>query len=215
MSGIDCTLLTDGSSDAALIPILRWLLTQHAQQQTVRCEWADMRHMIDPPRKLAERIVAAVELYPCDLLFVHRDAEAETPDSRHNEVKAAADAARLRGVTQPYVCVVPVRMQEAWLLLDEVAIRRASGNPSGKVRLELPDPRHLEELPDPKSVLHKLLVDASEHHGRRRHKFRPRTKAHLVSQYVADWSCLRALSGFQRLEADVQQIVEELSPNFT
>ena len=36
------------------------------------------------PRGLSERIRAAVELYPCDLLFIHRDAEGEPPPRMRN-----------------------------------------------------------------------------------------------------------------------------------
>jgi len=36
-------------------------------------------------------------------------------------------------VTHPHVALVPVRMTEAWFLHDEEAIRRASGNPNGRV----------------------------------------------------------------------------------
>jgi hypothetical protein len=38
----------------------------------------------------------------------------------------------------PVVCVVPVRMMEAWLLIDEMAIRRVAGNPNGRIPIELP-----------------------------------------------------------------------------
>ena len=51
------------------------------------------------------------------------------------------------------VCVVPVRMQEAWLLIDEAALRRAAGDPNGTQPLAMPDVQRLEELADPKQLI--------------------------------------------------------------
>ena len=64
------------------------------------------------------------------MLFIHRDAEREPHEKRVAEVEAALEGVEL-GETQP-VPVVPIRMQEAWLLFDERAIRYASGNPKGR-----------------------------------------------------------------------------------
>jgi len=126
MAALDCTLLADGSSDVALLPILRWVVRQHAAGMGVNCEWADMRQLPRPPRTLADRVIKANELRPCQVLFVHRDAESQPPAFRYDEVEQAVAEARRKGFLTPHVCVVPVRMQEAWLLLDEAAIRRAS-----------------------------------------------------------------------------------------
>jgi hypothetical protein len=132
---------------------------------------------------------------------------AQSPALRYDEVNGAVAEARQRGFTLPHVCVVPVRMQEAWLLLDEAAIRRASGNPNGRMALALPGPHAIEATPNPKTELHGLLTTASGRHGRRRKKFRPQVQAHLVTRYVRDFGCLRALPGFQRLETGVESLL--------
>ena len=110
-----------------------------------------------------------MDLYPCDLLFVHRDAEGVPHRSRVEEIEIAMQ--EVRAVHEgaglpPHVVVVPVRMTEAWLLFDEAAIRRAAGNPNGRVSLQLP-PGDPEEIADPKQLLHDLLRTASELGGRR------------------------------------------------
>jgi hypothetical protein len=56
-------------------------------------------------------------------------------------------------VKLPVVCVIPVKMTEAWLLIDEKAIREAAGNPKGRQPLNLPKPSKTEELSDPKETL--------------------------------------------------------------
>jgi hypothetical protein len=213
MPDLECSLLADGASDAALIPILEWVVRQHAAGVEVHCVWADMRRLPVPPRTLADRILQAVNLYPCDVLFVHRDAESQPPDFRYTEVNEAVTEARPRGFSSPHVCVVPVRMQEAWLLLDESAIRRASGNPNGGMALALPAPGAIEAIADPKATLHELLTLASGLHGRRRKRFRQRIRPHLVTDHMRNFACLRALPGFHRFETDVEELVPNLQLN--
>src|SRR5262249_34801620 len=99
-------------------------------------------------RTLSDRIQKSIELYPCDLLFVHRDAEKELPERRRNEIRQAIELVSKETSFLPIVCVVPVRMQEAWLLFDEPALRRAAGNPNGRMILQLPHLGELEGLPD-------------------------------------------------------------------
>ena len=198
------TLLGDGSSDEVLLRPIGWLLERHlAQDIATRAQWADLRSSRTKPKGLAERIPEAARLYPCDVLFVHRDGEGEAPEMRRDEIQAAFRQASV----PPLICVIPVRMQEAWLLFDEPAIRRAAGNPNGKKRLELPNLRVVESLPDPKLVLRDCLRIASELSGRRLDRFRrdESQAARRVADYIEDFSPLRRLSAFQRLEDDVAQ----------
>src|SRR5437879_3835577 len=131
MSELRYTLLAEGSSDRALIPILNWTLRQHTVNRAIQAEWADLWRLPERPRTLADKMEKSVELYPCDLLFVHRDADNEVIQVRVDEINRAAEIVRARDVALPIVCVIPVRTQEAWLLLDEMAIRKAVGNPNG------------------------------------------------------------------------------------
>jgi hypothetical protein len=211
MTLLNCTLLTDGSSDVALLPILEWAIRQHVGEIAVQCEWADLRRLRLQPRGLGARIVKAVELYPCDMLFVHRDAEGQDPGHRYEEINAAVRVAADLGFNLPYVCVVPVRMQEAWLLLDPVAIRSAADNPNGKAQLNLPPPRRIEAHPDPKEVLYQALKAASELSGRRLKRYRPEQRAHSVPRYMTDFGVLRQLPAFVRMEEDIRIVVERMN----
>ena len=90
MNDLKFTLLTDGSSDQVLIRHLEWLVHRHlARTTTVQSEWADLRTLREKPSHLAERIQRAIELYPCDVLFVHRDAAKQEPQRRYDEIAAA------------------------------------------------------------------------------------------------------------------------------
>ena len=196
--------MADGASDRALVPILTWLMRRYCGSLPIQAEYADLRFLRSPPRGLAKRIKLSVELYPCDLLFVHRDAERATIEDRRSEITAALEDIR---ITLPAVCVVPVRMQEAWLLIDEAALRHAAGNPNGREPLSLPDVQRLEHLPNPKGLLHDLLRQASGLHGRRLRRLNHRLHGYDVADRIRDFSPLFRLPAFRRLVAEVEYFV--------
>jgi hypothetical protein len=205
------TLVADGSSDSCLRHIIDWVIRRAVAPGDLQLEpqIPDFRCVLDPPRTLSDRMGKAVQLYPCDILFVHRDAEAQPRDSRLREIR---EAARLAGISETKVPVVPVRMTEAWLLISELAIRTAADNPNGKTKVELPASGSLESLPDPKAKLHDLLTEASEKHGRRRAQFQrdlPR-RVHRLASYIEDYTPLHALPAFQAFEVDARRAVHEL-----
>ncbi len=201
------TLISDGSSDRALLPVLEWLLSKKIFG-SVRGQWADFSHLRRPPSSLRERIATGVDLWPADLIFVHRDAEHYPFEQRRREVLSVISVS-----TAPAVCVVPVRMMEVWLLSDAAAIRFAAGNPSGKMPLPLPAARRLERLPNPKANLHELLREASGLNNRRRRHLEVYAMVHDVARATADFSPLFELEAFRQLDADLEHIVFEKAWN--
>jgi hypothetical protein len=191
--------------------VLTWVLREHGVR-TVHSEWADLRGLKRPPRLLPERIAKVLELYwSPDLLFVHRDAEGEPPEVRRGEIlDAVTQAAGMLGTQPPAVCVVPVRMQEAWFLLDEAAIRTAADNPRGRQPLSMPARHQIEQLANPKHVLHELLREASEYRGRRRDAFRVTARVHRVAELTGTFEPLRCLTAFAKLEQDVMRFIAEI-----
>jgi len=201
------TLLSDGSSDRALIPVLRWLLFQNSSRD-FSDQWADLRSLRPSPRLLSDKISRTLTLYPCDLLFVHRDAEAESRESRVMEIRQHLQVADSQ---QTAVCVVPVRMQETWLLFDQAALRSAADNPKGRMPLEIPPIKKLEEVPDPKDLLWNLLAAASGLRPGRLRRFAPAPRTHRLADIIEDFSPLRRLPAFQALEEDLKLILTERS----
>ena len=61
-----------------------------------------------------------------------------------------------------------MRTMEAWLLLDDTAIRNIVRNSNGRMRLNLPSPAEAERLADPKSALQSAMLIAAGVHGRKR-----------------------------------------------
>ena len=157
---------------------------------------------------LSARVEAAARQYPCDLLFVHRDAEREGREKRVEEIReATAPFADLR-----HVCVIPVRMTETWLLIDTDAIRRAADNPHSQIAIDLPHPRELEEVTEPKKLLQQLLIDASEMRGRRRERFRRDLawRCQRVSEFIDDFSSLLSLPSFALFHEETRLAIEAL-----
>lgn len=207
MDVLTCTLMADGSSDRVLIPVLQWLLDTYCPG-IYALNFAEK--LPSPTNTLDDRITTALAYYPCDLLFVHRDAEADAPQSRQQEIEAAWTRQGQRADEQ-LVTIVPVRMTEAWLLVDEAAIRAASGNPNGTMALGLPKVAKLEQLKDPKAVLFDALSAASGRSPRRLKSFSPEACRHRVSDLMAScdppsFAILRALPSFAGLETRVQQL---------
>lgn len=209
MNELRFTLLSDGSSDRALMPLLERLLQEHGDEVAWQPEYADLRRLRQPPKGLAARIETALRRHPCELLFVHRDAEREPPERRRGEIRAALDQLD-PDIPPPLVCVIPVRMQEAWLLVSETAIRRAAGNPNGSEPLDLPELSQLESEPDPKAILHAALKKASGLRGVRQKRFPVHARAHRVAAHIENLSSLRELSAFQRLEEDLSEVLADL-----
>lgn len=153
-----------------------------------------------------------MELYPCDLLFVHRDCETSAVEDRQKEIYEAVSSAfsHKKEKDKLVVCVVPKRMTEAWLLLSEDVIRQASGNPSGKSSLSIPKLKDLETLPDPKETLFSLLKTASELHRRRLHSQNIHTMVHRVSELIDDFSPLKKLPAFIEFEKQLARALDLL-----
>jgi len=200
VSDLRYTLLSDGSSDRALLPILTWLLGQCGMRGTIIPTWADLGLLALPPKGLTARIEVSLQLYPCSLLFVHRDAESVSRESRVAEIERAARSLPPAVLALPTVAVAPVRMTEAWLLFDEHAIRTAAENPRGRQRIALPPVSRLEREFDPKATLHAALRNASGRRGRRLQQFSAEASAQSLSTLVTDFSPLRALPAFASLE---------------
>lgn len=155
MKRVTATLVTDGSSDKLLAPLIDLLFSAHTElAYQVNCAEGL------PPISsgLKARIDSALELFPCDFLFVHRDAEGIDATVRQQEIETSWRGSQQ---TATLICVVPVRMTEAWLVTNEKPIRLAVGNPNGTDSLRLPAAKDVESLPDPKFILFEALKAAS------------------------------------------------------
>ncbi len=198
------TLVTDGSSDRCLLYVIDWLLAENSTR-AFQGQWADLRLVAQPPRSLRERVALALQVYPCEVLFIHRDAEQRPREPVVEEIRQGLPTT----VPAPVIPVVPVRMQEAWFLFDEGAIRSAAGNPNGSMVLPLPSRGKIERIVDPKTLLHGLLRDATGLSGRRLRRWSAGVAVHRLAELIDEFSPLRELSAFHALEADIQALLAQ------
>ncbi len=195
------TLVSEGTSDRALLRVIRWLFRHRGFIGPIEESWADIGRFRSPPKTLAEKIRLALLFYPCDVLFVHRDSDGYEPASRAKEIAAAIPS------DCHCVPVIPVRMLEAWLLFDEELIRAAAGNPLSKAELELPPLNRVESIADPKSMLLGLLRRASGLSGRRLAKFNSYEARFRIAELAEDFSPLFALAAFRELDEQIRGLI--------
>ena len=189
------TLVAEGSSDQALVPLIEFVLDEHCNIPHLTTFADDL-----PSGPLRDRVARALALHPCDLLFVHRDADRDLVSRREEEIRAA-----VRATGSPTaICLIPVRMTEAWLLVDELAIRRASGNTAVSASLGLPAIGRLEAQADPKGLLFAALEKASELGPHRLRRFDRNQARRQISGFMDDPSVLRKLPSFVHFESQVR-----------
>ena len=90
------TLVSDGRTDANLIPIINWTLKHAAGIELSEGVQAELWRLPEKPKSITQRLVTAVDLYPCEVLFVHRDAEKESPRVRFDEIRDAFEKAAIQ-----------------------------------------------------------------------------------------------------------------------
>ena len=188
-------LLADGTSDRALLPIILWTLQDLWPDGEIAAPDFFARHH----KPIAERVNEICESYHPEIVFVHRDAEGQSYEDRVVEIP----------VQDHVVPVVPVRMTEAWLLIDEAALRKASGNPNGRVPLAMPHSSNLEGI-HAKSELHRLLKQASGYTGRRLRKLNVEGAVHRLATLIDDFAPLSRLAAFCRFRDQLQQALQSL-----
>ena len=202
--------LGEGSSDAPLADIVAELF------QRCGCELLVTTPALDllPERVRADvrsKVEAALRLTrdPIDVFIVHRDADGPGSGERRDEI---ARAFRQLDPPHRHLPVVPIRMTEAWLLLDERRIREVAGNPRGRTPLHLPGASEVERQADPKARLAQALLAASGEKGRRRERVARRFNEHrrqLLHSLDLDGP-ITNLGAWKELLADVERTVELL-----
>lgn len=194
----------EGSSDEGMIPHLESLCIEAGASEVTGVA-PDFRRLPGSIGHGVEaKLKAALLLEPeANLVFVHRDADARVGAARYTEISAAVTAS---GCERPVVCVVPIQETEAWLLLDEAAIRRAVGRPRGTARLGLPTPETVERMVQPKERLKEVLELASEATGRRLERVRQDFPLHrrALLQDLATTGPVERVPSWQQLRADLQ-----------
>lgn len=198
-SALSIVIVVEGSSDSALEWPVRWLFKSLGIDRPLEIQTSFRSQ--EPSSSLEGKLKTACQLFEPDLILLHRDSDGTSYEKRLEEIQTVS------GIVNP-VTVVPlitVRMMETWLLISESAIRIASGNPQGRQPLGLPKIAQLEKIADPKSLLFKLLRDASELKGRRLKKFSEFEARKIAAEEIEDFSPLLQLNAFQALKNALEE----------
>jgi hypothetical protein len=208
---IKYTFLGDGSSDKALMKIIDWAFSENFPETTVTAQFAEFTFVRDKIKSLDERVRKAVELYPCDIVFIHRDAEEVKKNEQIFKKRKTEINEAIKGIACYHVAVIPVKMMETWLLTDLEAIRKAAGNRNSDITISLPSLSKLEIENNPKGILHEALRKASCLKGRQLDSFNVHQAVHRVAEYTADFKQLRSLYSFNRFEVELNNVVSTLN----
>lgn len=201
MQVITTALIADGTSDRALIPLLKLLLKEH-----LRLPFEEPQLIQGDSNDLQSKVHTALTKFSLDILFVHRDAENESWEKREEEIRNATP----HNLKNKVVSVIPIKMTEAWLLTDPSAIRSAVGNPNSTEPLNLPKVSKIEASAA-KKMLFDALTLASEFGAQRRRKFRPEQYRHRVAELTTDLNLIRQLPSFKRMEDQLVPVLTRLN----
>jgi hypothetical protein len=194
--------VAEGTSDGPLAGLVELLFRERG---------ADLRLTVPPFEQLSNvrkdiksRVEAGLKLMDnrVDLVVVHRDADNVGSETRRQEI----DKAMGKTCAPAWCPIVPVRMTEAWLLLDEPLIRRVAGNPRGRVPLNLPKLPEVERLADPKDYLRQALLTAADSTGRRRERDTKRfnQQRRQLLEGLDHHGVIQRLPSWQQLLEDVE-----------
>lgn len=203
--------ICEGTSDQPLAEIIEALFVERGVY--IRLSHPDFSLLPKVAKDVKSRVQAGIELLggSVEVIVVHRDADGAGPDTRRLEINRAVESVYGAATTVP---VIPVRMTEAWLLLDEQAIRRVAGNPRGRSEIQLPSRRQVESVADPKQLLQRCLIQAADCTGRRRDQVAKRfneQRRQLLRQIDYSGS-IKDLPSWRQLIADIDAAVAVLAP---
>jgi hypothetical protein len=205
MRVLTLTLVTDGTSDRALVPLVEWLLTVKVPEHPFAVRMAE--GLPAWGKGLAARVRFAHAMYPSDALIIHRDSEAGSWTERVEQIAQAVSDVQVPS----WIPIIPVRMTEAWFLCDQRSIRRAAGRPADVVDLRLPHRRRWELEPDPKEILFSALRIASGLTGRRLSKFDLNGARARVANLIDDFSYLRGMTCFDDFEKRIDHFLANIN----
>lgn len=209
MREIRFALISEGTSER---PLVEHLVTLCLREGFVADgEWPDLRERAEG-KDVVSQLGCLIDLDDrFDLVFIHRDADDRSDEHVRALIRASIEFVdgQFRGVP-----IVPIQEIEAWLLLDEAAIRRAARNIKGREPLDLPSPARIEAKARPKEALLEALLVAAKP-GRERNTIRSEfghRRRELLQNLDLDGP-INQLSSWQNLLRDLRAALAELPPS--
>ncbi|MEZ5586278.1 MAG: hypothetical protein R3E46_04320 [Sedimenticolaceae bacterium] len=207
---IEFVFVGEGPTDKALIPHIESLCIKYGADE-VRGIAPDLSWFPEKVgKKVSDQVRVALQLEPrVDAVFIHRDSDSRDPSDRKSEIES--ELVKI-GVDKPCVKVIPIQEIEAWLLVDEQAIRDVADNPRGGVPVCIPKLKDIENTASPKEVLMKAIQEASDTSGKRlrdiKRSFGSRRRILIERLDINGPIC--NLESWKTLESDISTLVNGL-----
>jgi len=206
--------IREGKSDDYIKRHLTDLCIRHGAREVTDMS-IDWLHQTEKTKKeMTAEIKKTLAVPSINLLFIHADADSPDSGPKSRDIADAVHQAAGAGEPPHYVAVIPVQEIEAWILVDEQAIRKVARNPkSSRIRLDIPSPRAVEQINDPKEKLKKALHDASELSGRRLERFKKRFNWHrrILLEGLDCEGPIRQVPAWKKLDNDVRLAMQSLA----
>jgi hypothetical protein len=169
---------------------------------------------IDVRREDRDQIEVVLEIarrtHGFDLAVIHLDADSSTEEKAYDErYRPAFEAVQSGGesLNSNLLPVIPIRMTEAWMLVDFAAFKAVSGTSLAATDLDFPQrPEAAERLPDPKEIFESAVRQARP--GKRRPI--PPADVYLPLAERIDLARLEKLRAYYQFVARARRLLTDL-----
>ena len=218
MKTLTMTLFPEGATDArfltALIPrVVVAMLHERGRQEL---DVLPPRVVFSKKEKRLDKIVdVAEQAYGSHLLLIHADADSQTAVPALREriqpgVEKVLQSVPTHELCRHIVPIVPIHMQEAWLLADGEMLCDQIGTNVPLSALSIPaKPHQIETLADPKTELKRIVDQATESRSRRRRPFDIGSLYTPLGERI-DLTKLGKLPAYQQFWADLAKALADL-----
>ncbi|MFP4394514.1 MAG: DUF4276 family protein [Anaerolineales bacterium] len=216
MKQLVLALYAEGSTDERFLPRIIQRTAEHllARYGVEILDPHVVNGDIHSRATLQEQIVAAAkETRGYHILIVHQDADAPDQERALQErIQPGLDLAQQEPehYQQDIVPLIPVRMIEAWMLADPVALCQAIPSCPTPDELNLPHkPEQVEHISDPKAELARI----TRIYQTRRRRSRSRSYLAKIQERLADEIAIERLKrvpAYQTFEQKFAQVLHEL-----
>lgn len=147
------------------------------------------------------------------ILIVHQDADAPDRESTLRErIQPGLDAVRQdpKKYQQNIIPLIPVRMVEAWMLADPVALCQAIPGCPAPDELNLPGkPEQVEHISDPKAELKRITnIYQARRRRSRSHSYLAKIQGRLADEIAIER--LKRVPAYQAFEQKFSQVLRKL-----
>lgn len=205
---LKCLILGEGPTDLFIQQVTKIVIQHLCPNLEFEFATTDDSIFCSASGPLEEQVAQAIAIHEdIGLMLIHRDADSNQRtniEARRQEIQSAAE----RNGVNPFVCVVPVKETEAWMLADKDALLRAvdlKDLPVDARELYPKDP----ESSDAKKKLKEILKACRKAAGWKPRHYRISDDLRRIGDELKPdcVSKLNRLASFQRFQEDLNDAI--------